>query len=205
MNLLDWLLLTATCLVGAMSPGPSLVCVMQHAVNDGRVAGMVAATAHAFGVLLWAIFTVFAMHSVTEFLPNLTNVISLIGAAFLIYLGIKSFSANSAKKEAAEVSEFKFSAIRDGFSIAFLNPKLAIFFTAIFSQFLIFQPSGMEKLTMSGIAAIVDGLWYAVVAFIVTTARFRSKGFVNLERVNIVAGVLFIFLGLQVVFYTVTS
>lgn len=205
MSYLDWLLLTATCLVGAMTPGPSLLCVMQHALNDGRFAGIAAATAHAFGVLLWAMFTVFAMHGVTEFLPNLASTISLIGAAFLIYIGIKSFKISSVKQDASDVPELKFSAIRDGFSIAFLNPKLAIFFTAIFSQFLIFQPSGIEKLAMSGIAAIVDGLWYVIVAFIVTTPRFRSKRFGQLARVNTVAGVLFIFLGLQVIFYTITS
>lgn len=205
MSYLDWLLLTATCLVGAMTPGPSLLCVMQHALNDGRFAGIAAATAHAFGVLLWAMFTVFAMHSVTEFLPNLASTISLIGAAFLIYIGIKSFKISSVKQDASDVPELKFSAIRDGFSIAFLNPKLAIFFTAIFSQFLIFQPSGIEKLAMSGIAAIVDGLWYVIVAFIVTTPRFRSRRFSQLARVNTVAGVLFIFLGLQVIFYTITS
>ncbi len=205
MNFYDWLLLTAACLFGAMSPGPSLLCVMQHAINDGRSAGIATAAAHAFGVLLWAIFTVFAMHSVTEFLPNLANAISLIGAAFLIYLGIKSCKVKTTKQEEPNVSEFKFSAVRDGFSIAFLNPKLAIFFMAIFSQFLIFQPSGIEKIVMSGIAAVVDGLWYAGVAFIVTTTGFRSKRFMKLERVNIVAGVLFIFLGLHVVFYTITS
>lgn len=205
MNYFDWLLLTATCFLGAMSPGPSLLCVMQHAFNDGRLAGVSAAIAHAFGVLLWAVFTVFAMHGLTEFLPNFMSYISLIGAVFLIYIGVKSLKANSAPQNTPSIEQIKFSAIRDGFSIAFLNPKLAIFFTAIFSQFLVFEPSSQAKIAMTLIASAVDGLWYIIVAFIVTSSGFKATRFARLKHVNTAAGVIFITLGLQVVFYTTIS
>ena len=54
----SWLSLAIICLLGAMSPGPSLAVVVKQAVNGGARQGVICALAHGAGIFLWAILMV---------------------------------------------------------------------------------------------------------------------------------------------------
>ena len=54
MSVSEWWPLALVCLLGAMSPGPSLAIVVRHTVNSGTRAGVICAVAHGFGIFLWA-------------------------------------------------------------------------------------------------------------------------------------------------------
>lgn len=49
-----WFSLALVCMMGAMSPGPSLAVVLKHSLNGGMKNGMLAALSHGFGVGLYA-------------------------------------------------------------------------------------------------------------------------------------------------------
>ena len=62
----------------------------------------------------------------------------------------------------------------DGFLIVFLNPKIMVFFLAVFSQFLTPQQSIETQVLAATLAGLVDGLWYGLVAVTVSLGSFGA-------------------------------
>jgi threonine/homoserine/homoserine lactone efflux protein len=89
---------------------------------------------------------------------------------------------------------------RDGFLIAFLNPKIAVFFVAIFSQFLTVGQPIMIRMQMAATAWIVDTLWYILLALIfgvpVILRWFRFYA----NRINIIMGSIMLFLAVIIAY-----
>jgi threonine/homoserine/homoserine lactone efflux protein len=87
----------------------------------------------------------------------------------------------------------------DGALISFLNPKLAIFFIALFSQFLIKDGSMADHGIMVGTVTVVDGLWYTIVAVVLSHGRIFSALQRRSQLVNRLTGGVLILLALRVV------
>ena len=66
MTLSAWLSLALVCLLGAMSPGPSLAIVVRHSVTRGTRAGVICAFSHGFGIFLWAALMVLSLIHISE-------------------------------------------------------------------------------------------------------------------------------------------
>ena len=164
MSLLDWLSLAAVCLLGAMSPGPSLAVVVRHTLQSGPAAGITAGLAHGAGVALYALAVVSGLALLITTSPALYTGLQWAGAAFLAYLGLQSLRSSGGDSAAAEQSRDPGRPALHGFSIAFLNPKLAVFFLALFSQFLDPGAGLAEKAVMVITMGVIDGGWYCAVA-----------------------------------------
>ena len=201
-----WFLILFTCLLGAVSPGPSLFCVIQSVKDGGRASGCLAAIAHAFGVFLWAAVTLFGLDYLITKNDAFRSGIAILGAIYLILLSFRILADRSKAIEEISVAspKTKLSSARDGFMISLLNPKLAIFFTALFSQFLVYSPTVLEKALMATLAAVVDGLWYALVALCVSYPTFRELLFVHDRKVSIASAFVFIIVAMQVMFNVLT-
>ncbi len=90
-------------------------------------------------------------------------------------------------------------AARDGFAISILNPKIALFFIALFSQFVVEGSSSTDQAIIAITPFMIDGLWYTIVAFLLSTPgllqRLRKKAVV----VDRLCGVMLIGLAARVV------
>ena len=168
MTWLEWMTLAGLCWAGAASPGPSLAVVLSACRQGGRSAGLVAAWAHAVGVGLYAGLTVLGFSALLARLPALFIVIQLAGAAYLIWMAFKLWTSAAPVEGDDEESAASMTAMRDGFAVAFLNPKLAVFMLALFSQFV--QPGAplLVNAQLVGTAFAVDGIWYSVIALLFT-------------------------------------
>lgn len=176
MELLAWLSLAGICALGAMSPGPSLLIVLRSAASGPRQ-GLAAAVAHGAGIAIYAGLTAFGLAVLITRSPLLFSALQWVGAAMLIYLGWKALRAPAPDPAAAGVPAPQQSAGRaalQGFGVAFFNPKVAVFFTALFSQFVTEQQALSTKLGMAAMAAGIDAGWYCLVALAVHAGRNRS-------------------------------
>ena len=138
MELTAWMSLALICMMGAMTPGPSLAVVLKHTISGGRVNGVAASIAHGVGVGVYATLTVVGLAIVIQQTPWLFNVIKYAGVAMLLRLAYKALTSKPAVDnvdQQQQVVTFKDSIV-EGFMIAFLNPKLAIFFLAVFGNLL---------------------------------------------------------------------
>jgi threonine/homoserine/homoserine lactone efflux protein len=197
-----WLSLALVCMMGAMSPGPSLAVVLKHSLSGGMKNGMLAALSHGFGVGLYAAASLLGLGALMLQFPTVYQFLVYLGAAYLAYLGLKILFSkpNDSELQVQKSAVSSSKALQDGFAIAFLNPKLAIFFLALFSQFI--DP---ENLTLNiGIIMcltvfVIDTGWYLLVALLTDVSKKRfgfTKQNVWLDRV---LGMVFIALAIKVV------
>lgn len=200
MPLTLWLSMSLVCIFGAMSPGPSLAVVVQNTLTGGRMQGVITGIAHGLGIVIWAGLTAAGIGLVITQHPALFDAIRYGGAVLLLYLGIKSFTSRSAASEALSrnTSALHQSAARTGFLIAISNPKIALFFLALFSQFVRPEAGITEKIIMALTAGVIDAIWYIVVALVLSQSRLltwlRSRALV-LDRVF---GVILVALAIRV-------
>lgn len=203
MSLLSWLSLASICALGAMSPGPSLLIVLRSATSGPRQ-GFASAVAHGGGIAIYAGLTAFGLAVLITRSPILFSALQWGGAAMLIYLGWKALRAPAPSAAAANVPAAHQSIGRSalqGFSVAFLNPKIALFFTALFSQFVSEQQALATKLGMAALAASIDTGWYCLITLAVCAGRNRSwVGDSTGHRLQQLFGVLLLGLAAKLLF-----
>jgi len=171
----DWLLLASICALGAMTPGISLAVITRHTLHGGAQAGAIAGLTHALGVGIWAAATVAGMAVLFKRYPGLELAFSLLGALFLLWMAWKSWQASRQSQAPAHTSppsNVLHGAAWDGFAVAFLNPKVALFFLALFSQFLSSEMGQPARIQIALTAMIIDGGWYVLVALLLDRSRF---------------------------------
>lgn len=167
MELTHWLSLFTVCLLGAISPGPSLAVVLGSTLRQGRGAGLAAALAHGFGVGLYGLLTVSGLALVMTGSPRAFAALQMAGAGYLIYLGVRGLRSKHSGDAAGtgeRGGESSRGSALSGFLVAFLNPKLAIFMLALFSQFLGPDTGWTVKGIMVLTVGLTDAGWYSVVA-----------------------------------------
>ncbi|TDR14228.1 LysE family translocator [Marinomonas communis] len=176
MTLTLWLSLLAICLLGAMSPGPSLVMVTKHSLAGGKANGLAAAWAHAFGIGVYAFISMVGLAVIFHQLPWLYQIISYAGAAYLIYLGVNAIRSKggiAAKLEAGQTMSVWQSA-KEGLLISLLSPKISLFFAALFSPFVASVHSIDGKILMVMTPFIIDGLWYTLITLMLSNQRLLN-------------------------------
>ena len=206
MDFAQWLSLLSICLLGAMSPGPSLAVVVNASLRGGRSHGLVAGATHGIGVGLYGLLTVTGLAVLITRSPTVFLTLQLAGAAYLVYLGIKSLrslGAGAAESPDADGVSLGGSAM-SGFLVAFLNPKLAIFMLALFSQFLRPEADTAEKALMALTVGITDASWYMLMGLLVSHPAVYRKLRERAAMIDRVFGVLLILLALSV-FYRALS
>jgi threonine/homoserine/homoserine lactone efflux protein len=197
-----WLSFVVICIMGALSPGPSLALVIKNTLAGGTSQGYATAISHGLGVALYAAITATGIAVIIVKSPLIFSIIQYAGAAFLLYLGVKSLLSKKDNEVFSEDNISKESQVngwRDGFLIAFLNPKLAIFFLALFSQFLGEEATSAQKMIMTATVGSIDALWYCLVTFTLSRGDIISKLRENSHIVDKVTGSFLILLAARIV------
>lgn len=200
MTLTAWLSLATICILGAMSPGPSLAVVLKNTLAGGRSEGVKTALAHGFGVGVYAFATAAGLAVLITGSPRLFTIIQCLGSFFLAYLGFKALFGSTGLGEAAQTeagTSQTINGLRSGFLTAFLNPKLAIFFAALFSQFVSAQAQLGEKMIMALTAAVIDAVWYLLVALVLSHSRVLGGLRRKAGQLDKIFGLLLVLLALR--------
>lgn len=178
-----WLSVTLACLLGAMSPGPSLAVIVNLSLSQGRIAGLIAAVTHGLMIGLFAFSTAFGLVVIVERNPLIFNTVQIAGCVFLIWMAVKLLfiTANREIVSVVTAQSSKWLAARDGLLIALVNPKIIIFFSALFSQFVDASSQLWEKTLLALIAGTVDMLWYMLIAVVISNSSSNETG-LNLYR-----------------------
>lgn len=197
-----WLSLVLICCIGAMSPGPSLAIVMQHTLNHSRLHGVIAGISHALGVGVYALLSVLGLALLIASSPTLFQAITYAGAAYLAWMGIKilrSTQGSNIKTEITPADVPLTQAARDGFMIALLNPKLAMYFVALFSQFVNADMTLWDKSLFVSTIMFVDGAWYVLVAVVLSHSQIMPWLQQHSLWIDRVMGVILLLLALKVI------
>ena len=198
MSWLDWLSLATVCLLGAMSPGPSLAVVVRHTISGGSAAGIEAGIAHGVGVAVYAVVVVSGLGLLITTSPLLFQGLQWAGAAFLAYLGVQSLRSPAQVEAAGNGDNDEGNPFVHGFSVALFNPKIAVFFLALFSQFLDPNASLAQRAGMVTVMGLIDGAWYSLVAGLLGNPRLLPRLQAARQTIDRVFGVILLLLAVRI-------
>ena len=198
-----WVQFATICIVGAMSPGPSMALIIRNSIKYGRVSGILSSVGHAIGIGIYAAVSVAGLQNILINNIYLFNTIQFCGSVFLLVLGIL-FLRDTGQKLSIQDKQKSVNSFMQGFAISILNPKILIWFAAIFSQFIEISSTNFVKLIMVLIASSIDGLWYIILTIIVT--GFGLKQFLenNTKIIQNISGAVLIFISIIILYNTLS-
>lgn len=200
MDFSAWLPIAGLCFLGAASPGPSLAVIIRYTVHGSRRHGVATGIAHSVGVGVYALLTVSGVATLIAIEPTLQKILAWMGGAYLAFLGYKALSSSGGVlKENNDNTPVEMrEAVRDGLMISLLNPKLAIFFIALFSQFIHPGMTLITAMIMIFTALIIDGMWYCMVAYFLSRKGFLKSLKKRAGLIDWITGVVLLGLAIRV-------
>lgn len=171
-------------LLACISPGPDFVAVTAHALRSRR-AGLGAAVGVTGACAVWSTLAVFGLGVVLARMAWGYELLRLVGAAYLVYLGVRMLY--SVRKPAAPSAEPAAGAARDvgigapaflpsvrrGFLVGLTNPKSMAFFGSLFVTVLpVAAPAWVHAATVAVVIAVAIG-WFSVLAVIFSSPGVR--------------------------------
>ena len=166
-----------------VTPGVATALVVRSAVRGGRREALLVIVGNSLGIFTWAVFAAIGVAAVVAASAELFTTIKLIGAGVLVVLGIQGLLA----RRTAAPPPPPGTALRQGLLTSLANPKLAVFFVALFPQFI---PAGApvlpSALAMAATIVALDLVWYSALAYGVARTRraFEERWLERAERLT---------------------
>lgn len=142
MALQMWLLYVAAVFVLTVTPGPSVLMCVTNGIHYGARRTAAAASGSISAVCLIMLVSALGLGAVLATSEKIFQAIKWLGAAYLIYIGVKTFFSKQAsiKVDAAGANgapRKSYGALYlQGFLVGASNPKALLFFSAFFPQFM---------------------------------------------------------------------
>jgi threonine/homoserine/homoserine lactone efflux protein len=190
-------------IVLAITPGPAVTYIIARSIDQGRKAGLVSVGAVASGNVVHAIGAALGLSAILASSALAFDIVKYLGAAYLIYLGIRALLTKTDVETAENIESKKLSKIyRDGVMVAILNPKTALFFLSLLPQFIDHtRPVSGQMLFLGllfvAVAAFTDSL-YAIASGTAGRWLRANKSFQKAQRY--ITGTVYIGLGLTAAF-----
>ncbi len=208
MSLEQWLIMVLLLLAGAASPGPSLALVSRAAIQGGVKVGLLASFGHGLAISIYAFLAIGVTAFSKSDLEQFSQIIHVIAVIFLCYLGTsmvaegvkKKFqhAAFSEKNKKAELQD-QTRAFTSGFFIAFLNPKVALFFLAVFNTTIPEDITLATTWIIAFLAGLIDGGWYALVSSLVSLKVFRTILGTKTAELDIIVGTILVMAAISLI------
>jgi leucine efflux protein len=198
MENIDWLGFLPAAIAVILSPGPGSIFVAKSAASDGIRAGRHAMLGIMLGDTMLIILSLLGVSAIFAAYPSLFYATRLLGAGYLIYIGVRSFFAtpqNSADN-VRSVQPFK-----KAFTITLLNPKAILFFMAFFPVFINYGGQGFHFsfFTIAIVFMIISGTYLFVLSHV--SAKIGSafnENYLLQSIAHKIGGFLFIGFGIKV-------
>ena len=200
MTLITFLQVFAICLLGAISPGPSMVVVISNAIFKGKYNGILTSIGHGTGIAIYATFAVLGLGFIIKTNIFIFHSLKVLSIIFLIFIGINLIlnkeKIDLAKKNTKEelVSFFQ------GLSISILNPKIFIWFIAFFSQFMSDSSNFLYNFILISTAGVVDTCWYIFLTTLASSSIFRLFFAKKSAQIKKIIGTIYLIISMALIF-----
>ncbi|MDQ3104714.1 MAG: LysE family translocator [Actinomycetota bacterium] len=183
-----------------LMPGPDLLLVLRNSAIGGRHGGAATAAGTVAGLLVHATGAALGLSALLAASAEAFTVVKLIGAGYLLYMGVQSLRAAAARAHdvgagltGTAAEQLGRQAFRQGLLTNVLNPKIAAFFLAFLPQFVTPATSATAQTALLGAIFItMSVVWLAAVVRGASAAsRLLSRDSVR-RRLDAVAGVVFL-------------
>jgi threonine/homoserine/homoserine lactone efflux protein len=190
-------------IVVTLTPGAATAMIVRNALRGGARAGVLTIVGNSIGVITWALLSVLGISALVAASEAAFVALKVTGAAVLIWMGIGSLRRARAGLPEPEERAPAPRPLREGLITSLANPKLAVFFVALFPQFVDDRAHVLPTtLAMASLIVAFDVVWYGTLSLAVSRAKravLRTGIARWMERVT---GTVLVALGLRVALET---
>tara|TARA_B100001173_G_scaffold123481_1_gene107297 strand:+ start:286 stop:894 length:609 start_codon:yes stop_codon:yes gene_type:complete len=199
MTFFVWSQFAIVCIAGAMSPGPSLAIVIRNNVNFNRLAGILTSIGHGLGIGVYATLAVLGLGLILQTNQTVFMIIQIIGLVLLFLFGLM-FVFQKNKQDKKEEKQSQLNSFLQGFTIAIINPKILIWFTAVYSQFIAIDASFYFNSILVLTASLIDAIWYIIVSILVTGYGLKNLLIEKKLMIQKTTGIVLIIISLMLLY-----
>ncbi len=179
----EFLALAAIAFLGALAPGPDFIIVTFHSLKYGRKAGFYTAFGVGLGCLIHITYCVAGIGYIVMQSVLLFNILKYVGAAYLVYIGVKALLAKSTlpnmeqnQYKSEQANHFSsFTVMKKGFLVNALNPKATLFFVSVFSQVISPETPWIIQASYGLEMALIGLIWFCLLSIILTTPKLKMQ------------------------------
>ncbi|WP_024955894.1 LysE family translocator [Sulfurospirillum arcachonense] len=185
----------------AISPGVDFVMVTRNSIFHGRKSGLYSSLGIGLAIWIHVAYSIAGLAIIISKSILLFSIIKYLGAAYLIYIGYKTFTAkdNQEVEDDIQSSDLSaWSALKIGFITNVLNPKTTLFFLSIFTQ-IVNPTTPIEIQLIYGlIISLAHIVWFSMVSLFFSYQAFVKKFNMYKKRIERVVGSVLIGFGIKV-------
>ena len=184
-----------------ITPGTDTMYIVSRSVSQGRMAGIYSALGISAGIVVHTLLAAFGLSVILMQSSFLFNVIKIIGAIYLAYLGVRMLLAKNTVQEKSLTKQSHKKIFLQGMVTNVTNPKVALFFLAFLPQF-IHTDAGVSSpipfIILGLTFMLTGGIWCLLTAFVSSIATTKLRGSAKVSTVlNRVTGLVFIAMGIK--------
>lgn len=205
MHLSNWLIFCGVALLVTFTPGPAVLLAVSNSVAIGLRSTIVSSLGNALGLFIVSGVAMAGMGVVLAASATAFTVLKVVGALYLVYLGVKQWRSKTSAVSPADPAAVERTAARtpwrlfgQGLVVALTNPKSILFFSALFPQFITADAPALGQFLMLTTTFAAFALLSH--AFYVVLARVLKGRFANPRRArlfNRISGGVFVLLGVS--------
>ncbi len=191
-------------LVICVTPGPDMLYILAASLSQGVRAGLVASVGMSLGMLVHTVVVALGLAALLSTVPVFFDVIKYVGAAYLVYIGIRAWLDSSSASTVEKRSAIPLRTVLWRATMTnLLNPKIVLFYLAFLPQFVDADRG------RAGLQLLILGLLFVVIGLLIDSAIALGAGQLGewLQRrhrvnklLNRIAGTVFVALAVRLVF-----
>ena len=202
--MIEYYTIALIALLAAISPGPDFVVIAKNALAHNRRSAVMTSLGIGAGILVHSTYCVLGLAIVISQSLLLFSLIKYLGAAYLIYLGIKSLLSKTShlptQLQKAPANRSLWLAFRDGLLTNVLNPKCTLFMLSVFTLVVRPHTPTFVQATYGIEIALITTVWFVFLSYGLTIQAIKSR-MENVEHiVTKLIGVVLVTLGIAVIF-----
>ncbi|MGW9449999.1 LysE family translocator [Streptomyces sp. NPDC055632] len=184
--------------LAVISPGADFAMTVRNSYLYGRTAGVLAAVGIALGVLVHVTYTMLGVGLLVSRSPALFTAMKLIGAAYLVYIGYKTFVTKA--KVDVDLSDgetlSKAGALRTGFLTNALNPKTMLFVLSTYTQVVSADTPVPQQIGYGLFMSLAHLVWFSLAALLFSQQSLRTRLLRRQTVLNKAIGAVLVGLGM---------
>ncbi len=163
----------------AISPGPDFAMVVRNSVVSGKRAGVMTAVGIGLGLWVHVFYSIIGIGAIVSQSIILFNILKLVCAAYLIYLGVRMIFEAGKGELNIDVSDDPIRKSKNHFLTGFLtnalNPKATIFIVSLFTQVVDPDTSLGMQLLYGAVVSVFHIIWFTLLARFFSADILREK------------------------------
>ncbi|WP_239763428.1 MULTISPECIES: LysE family translocator [unclassified Mammaliicoccus] len=200
-DIVSFQLFLITVLIICITPGIDMMFILNRSISQGRDAGIYSALGVSVGAVVHTVLSGLGLSIILQTSVVLFTIIKIVGAVYLIYLGIQMFiSKQSSISIKKTVYQSRRKLFVQGVITNVTNPKVALFFISFIPQFISVdnQYGPIPFLILGSIFAVMGAITSFIIAIFSSSLTTKLRDNIVAEKIiNKISGAVFVILGIS--------